>query len=215
MQDFFTLARTTASIPLELGPSTDMPSTNNVDRMNTSSLVTRHKRSNSELNVDGLALLASTAIAEWDHNGQHNHRHKPLGLNEMKWLEKFNQLKEFYHQHGHAKVPSSYGGDNSLCSWVHHQRHHCKIEKRRKMLKAIGFVFNDPKARVTYREIQEQHKWQEKYNELKQYHQTHGHTKVPRSYNLPLHQWMQNQRNRCTKESRIKLLKEIGLVCLS
>ena len=118
MQDVFTMARTNASIPLEPGRPTEISSTNNVDRMTNASLVVRRKRTNSDLSVDGLALLASTAIAEWDQNGQHNHRRKPLELSEMKWLEKFNRLKEFYHQHGHAKVPHSYGGDRSLCSWV-------------------------------------------------------------------------------------------------
>ena len=91
------MARTTASTPLEPGPSTEMSSTNNVDRMTKASLMTRSKRSNSELSVDGLALLASTVIAEWDRNGQHDHWRKPLEPSEMStasqkdlWLEKYN-----------------------------------------------------------------------------------------------------------------------------
>ena len=83
MQDVFTIARKTASSPLGLGPSTDMPSTNNVHRMTKDSLVAQCKRSNSELSVDGLALLASTAIADWGQNGQHNHRCKMLELSKV------------------------------------------------------------------------------------------------------------------------------------
>ena len=69
-QEVFTMARTTASTPLEPGPSTEFSSTNNVDRMTKASLVARSKRLNSELSVDDLALLASTVIVEWDRNGQ-------------------------------------------------------------------------------------------------------------------------------------------------
>ena len=64
MQHVFAMARTTASTPLELGLPTDMPSANNVDRMTKASLVSQYKRSNSELSVDSLALLASTVIVE-------------------------------------------------------------------------------------------------------------------------------------------------------
>ena len=61
--------------------------------------------------------------------------------------------------------------------------------------------------------ITSERNWQEKYNELKQHHQTHGHIKMLRSHNLPLANWIQNQRCRCTKEHRINLLKEIGFFC--
>jgi len=57
MQEVFKMARMSAATPLEPVSSTDMPSTNNVDRC---------KRSNSELSVDYLAMLASIVIAEWD-----------------------------------------------------------------------------------------------------------------------------------------------------
>ena len=51
------MARATASTPLEPGPSTEISSTNNVDNMTKASLVDRNKRSNSDISVDGLALL--------------------------------------------------------------------------------------------------------------------------------------------------------------
>ena len=102
MQDVFAMARTTVSTPLEQDPSTEMSFTNNFDRMTKASLVARNKRSNSELSIDGLALLASTVVAWWDQNGPHYHRRKMLELTEMsivsmedRWLEKYNQLKGF------------------------------------------------------------------------------------------------------------------------
>ena len=107
-----------------------MSSTNNVDRMTKASLVPLSKRSNSELSVDGLALLASTVIAEWDRNGQQNRilltiaRRKMLELSKMsivsredRWLEKYNQLKEFYQRHGFVPVTSSNCEDKSLAHW--------------------------------------------------------------------------------------------------
>ena len=85
-------------------------------------------------------------IAEWDCNGQHNHRHKTLELSETsitswenQWLEKHNKLTEFYNSHGHTQVTFSNCGDESLAHWVHAQRRCCKIENRIKLRSAIYF----------------------------------------------------------------------------
>ena len=83
MDEAFTMTRTTSSNALELGPHIEMPSTNS-DHLKKSPEVVRHKRSDSELNVDRLALLASTVIAEWDYVGQHNYQRKKSALKEMR-----------------------------------------------------------------------------------------------------------------------------------
>jgi len=194
------MAKKTASTPLEPGPSTDMPSTstNNVDR---------RKRSNSELSVDDLALLASTVIAEWDHNGQHIHRRKmSYTSQECRWLEKYSQLKELHEKHGHAPVTYSNYADKSLVCWVNTQRRCCCIESRMKLLNAIGFVWSPSEALEDL--------WLEKYYQLKDFYQRYGHAQVTYSNcadNL-LVEWAYNQRKRCSTEKRKEMLKLIGFV---
>ena len=145
MQDVFTMARENASIPPEPGRSTE--STNNVDRMTNASLVVRRKRTNSDISVDGLALLASTAIAEWDQNGQHNHQRKMLELSETsiaprdhQWLEKHNQSEECCQKHARAPMSHSNSSDESLVLWVTTLRRGCEIKSRSKPLNAVGFA---------------------------------------------------------------------------
>ena len=67
------------------------------------------------------------------------------GVQEDQWLEKHNQLKEFYQKHGHTRVTYS-NADKSLVLWVKTQRCCCKMEKRRKMLDLIEFVWPSPKS---------------------------------------------------------------------
>ena len=198
------MARISAATPLEPVPSTNMPSTNNVDRC---------KRSNSELSVDGLALLASTVIAEWDSNGQHDHRRKMLELSEMciasredQWLEKYNQLKELYQKHGRAPVTYSNCTDKSLVAWVKTQRQSCKVESRIKLLKSIGFVFSASDG--------PEDQWLEKYNELREFYQKHGHTQVTLSNysDKSLTRWVQTQRRCCKMEKRRKMLDLIEFI---
>ena len=157
------MARTTASTPLEAGPYTKMSSTNNVDRMTKASLVTRSKRSNSELIVDGLALLAHTVVEEWDHNSQQNHRRKMSNaLWEVRWLEKYNQLKEFYQKHGRVPVTSFNRADKSLAHWVKTQRRCCKMESRIELLNAVGYVWCPSES--------SEDRWLKKYNKLKHFY---------------------------------------------
>ena len=60
---------------------------------------------------------------------------------EDQWLEKYNQLKEFYQKHGHTQVTYSKCSDESLVRWVRNQRRCCKMESRTKLLNAVGFVW--------------------------------------------------------------------------
>jgi len=197
----------------QFSPSTEISSVNNVGRITKTSLMPRRKRSNSELSVDSQAPLASTAIAKWDHNGQHSHSHRRKMSNtsrEDRWLEKYNQLKEFYQKHGRIPVTYFNRAPKSLAYWVNKQRHCCKMESRIKLLNAIGFVWIASEAL----EDQQEDRWLEKYNQLKRFYQKHGHTQVPSSADgdNSLYKWVFNQHQRCKIMSRIKLLKSIGFV---
>ena len=65
----------------------------------------------------------------------------PSKVKEDQWLQKFNQLKEFYNANGHTRVMRS-NADKSLTSWVRRQRYCCRIESRRKMLDSIEFIWH-------------------------------------------------------------------------
>ena len=127
-------------------------------------------------------LLTSTTIEEWDKNYQRNDRQKTLKQKlqneidivsqEDQWLEKYNQLIEFYQKQGHTQVNHSNSADKSLVYWVGTQRKSCNNEKRRKMLNSIGFVFSASKERDRHKTLKQnemnivahEDRWLEKYN---------------------------------------------------
>jgi len=122
------------------------------------------------------------------------------------WLEKFNDLKDFYKRNGHAQVAKSNCSDKSLVKWVHDQRHHCKIDERIKLLDSIEFVWSP----LGFQEEQ----WLENFNELKDFYKTNGHAKVTEANctDKTLVEWVKTQRKRCVIEKRIKLLDSIEFI---
>ena len=123
---------------------------------------------------------------------------------EDRWLEKYDQLKVFYQKHGHTRVTSSNCIDKSLVVWVGEQIRSCSMEDRIKLLKSIGFVFSASQ--------QSEDRWQEKYGQLKEFYQKHGHIRVTYSYgaNNSICKWVTNQRRDCKIENRKKLLNDVG-----
>ncbi|QNI87586.1 DEAD/DEAH box helicase [Synechococcus sp. ROS8604] len=124
---------------------------------------------------------------------------------ENKWQEKYQQLKQYIQDNGHSLVPKR---DPILGIWVLVQRQQNTLgklsEEHIKLLNAVGFIW-DPL----------EHKWQEKYQQLKQYIQDNGHSLVPKRDPI-LGLWVytqrqQNNRNKLSKE-RIQLLDEIRFI---
>merc|ERR1712151_1232330 len=129
---------------------------------------------------------------------------------EARWLEKFQQLQEFYNKHGHSRVTKSNCNDESLIKFTQRQRTHCKKESRRKMLDSVEYSWS-----ITHK-YKPQQEWLEMFNKLKEYKEIHGHTRVTR-YNLKsdtsLAYWVarqrKKQRHNCLIEERVKLLDSI------
>merc|ERR1712151_969840 len=144
-------------------------------------------------------------------------------VNNRSWLESYNKLKIFKQSNGHCRV-TRYRDDPQLGRWVKNQRDKYRIFREGKkspltpdrieLLEAINFDWS--MADVNNRE------WEDKFNQLKAYKESFGHTRVPRRYNNDdgLGAWVKNQRDkhrlfREGKKSpltpeRIKLLDEIG-----
>ena len=121
-----------------------------------------------------------------------------------KWDEKYQQLVDFKSTHGHCLVPHNWIHNPSLAQWVKRQRYQYVLkhktwgrcseskrvstltDKRQELLESIGFVWSPHDAM-----------WEEKYHELMDYKQVHGHCNVPTNYpqNRSLSSWVRGQRH--------------------
>lgn len=156
-----------------------------------------------------------------------------LGFNftvhDDKWMEHYEQLKEYKVKHGDCLVPTHYADNPRLGRWTHTQRHQrrqqvkgkrsCITEERIALLDEIGFqwevrpAFQNPRAT-----------WQQRYDELRIFHSKNGHFCMSSSHDDPLlHAWAIEQRTRLRNiaikgqdssrrmgPDRIELLSRIG-----
>lgn len=127
-----------------------------------------------------------------------------------KWQEGFEKLKQFKEKHGHCEV-GLMSGEDDLLSWVRQQRSlkaHGKLDaERQAQLNAFGFswVFemND-------------HRWDEMYQRLKNYHAQHGNADVPHRWkeDMKLAAWVGAQRQKRKKAlmsgEQVHLLDDLG-----
>lgn len=105
------------------------------------------------------------------------------------WDQRFEELRKYKLTHGTCNIPKSYNG---LGEWVCTQRYKKTKEKRGERttltkaqeakLDSIGFVWDVPDWM-----------WNEKFKELKEFRQIHGHTNVPLREG-ELGEWVKNQR---------------------
>ena len=81
---------------------------------------------------------------EWSRKGKDLHQI----VHDEKWFAKFVQLKDFYQQHGHFKVPSKNSPGKVLGKWVADQRYRYKqgklSQKRVDLLNSIDFEWYPP-----------------------------------------------------------------------
>ena len=147
---------------------------------------------------------------------------------EQKWSFMFSLLREYQLEHGHTRVlvRDTYKGDTKkLAIWVRNQ------QKRLPSLAAAGNpVYKERKRRLDALDFAwvnvDSNNWEVMFTELKQFHEEHGHHKVPRGYKdevLPenLCNWVTTQRRTILEEieegneiasCRKKRLDELGFV---
>ena len=109
-----------------------------------------------------------------------------------KWNQKYEELCVFREEEGHCNVPYTH---EALIHWVKRQRYQYKLkmegrpstmtDERMEKLEKVGFVW-DAHASI----------WHERLQELKAYHQIHGHCNVPSKFasNPKLAVWAKCQR---------------------
>jgi hypothetical protein len=117
-------------------------------------------------------------------------------VNDMKWKQRFKELKEFQKQLKHCNVPVHYKQNRPLGIWVNNQRLQYKggvlSSERIKKLEDMGFAWSSQLA---------DQQWQERFEELQDFHGTYGHVNVPEKYdvNQALAYWVTSQRKQHKK----------------
>jgi hypothetical protein len=134
---------------------------------------------------------------------------------DKQWNMNYEHLVEFKRKYGHCMVPSKYEQDESLGSWVGHQRHrHAKNKlrpDRTRILNEIGFVWAVERISNTNDKL-----WHQQHEQLVEFKRENGHCMVPTYYkqDKSLKEWVTTQRsnhgNNKIRPDRRKLLDELG-----
>eukprot|EP00526_Cylindrotheca_closterium_P017501 CAMPEP_0113639580 /NCGR_PEP_ID=MMETSP0017_2-20120614/20766_1 /TAXON_ID=2856 /ORGANISM="Cylindrotheca closterium" /LENGTH=313 /DNA_ID=CAMNT_0000550805 /DNA_START=261 /DNA_END=1202 /DNA_ORIENTATION=- /assembly_acc=CAM_ASM_000147 len=139
------------------------------------------------------------------------------------WNYRYQELVQFKKENNHCSVPLHYPKNSSLAHWVKRQRHQYRMKKenkhstltdqRQEMLESLGFIWDSHAAA-----------WDERWNQLSQFRDEHGHSRVPKNYppNPPLAIWVKCQRRQfklfsqgkhCNMNiERIRMLKALDFV---
>eukprot|EP00526_Cylindrotheca_closterium_P002446 CAMPEP_0113628182 /NCGR_PEP_ID=MMETSP0017_2-20120614/14602_1 /TAXON_ID=2856 /ORGANISM="Cylindrotheca closterium" /LENGTH=919 /DNA_ID=CAMNT_0000538477 /DNA_START=80 /DNA_END=2839 /DNA_ORIENTATION=+ /assembly_acc=CAM_ASM_000147 len=154
------------------------------------------------------------------------------------WNERLQELKDFKDAHGHFNVPGNVEEYKALFSWLKNNQfaykkfrrgENCRnmTTERVKQLREIGFRFNDNPIRKCKSAFNapkcRKERWNQRVQELKEFHDVHGHFDVPLNVGRykPLANWMVYNRNeysnlrkgvksgRLTSERLVQLM-EIG-----
>jgi hypothetical protein len=111
------------------------------------------------------------------------------------WNARFDDLLGFHQQYGHCHVPLKYVKNLSLSHWIKRQRyqyrmkatgkHSTMTDERQAALEMVDFVWDSHAAG-----------WEEKWEELRDFKETHGHCNVPKTFrpNQQLAVWVKCQR---------------------
>jgi len=143
------------------------------------------------------------------------------------WVERYSQLEDYHTKYGDCLVPVIYPQNPSLASWVKEQREQYKIFQQNKTSK------NKAKIELTGERIYMlekldfdwdpcQSSWMDRFQELVQYHKTHGNINVPKGQGYSkLAEWLVKQRAQYKRfkeqrpsnisHERIHMLEELGM----
>lgn len=104
-----------------------------------------------------------------------------------RWEARLRELQEFREERGHCDVPRKHPG--GLGHWVEHQRRggkegnpHRNAEQTQK-LEELGFRWDAERC-----------SWVERFQQLQEFKEEHGHCNVPQKHPGGLGQWVMNQR---------------------
>jgi len=114
--------------------------------------------------------------------------------NELRWYYHYAELKKFYDQFGHTRVPAKKGEYKSLGIWVLRQRRDEQVlpAKSKKLLNELGFEWS---ADIHHHKEQQ---WKAMFLKLEAFYKMNGHSNVSDGYRLDekLGRWVSTVRSR-------------------
>jgi hypothetical protein len=110
------------------------------------------------------------------------------------WSDRYDELVDFFKNHGHCRVPRNRKRFAPLASWVKRQRYQYKLRQEGKpsfltdervaVLDKLGFVWDSHNS-----------VWDQRFEELRIFAQRYGHVNVPYNFsNAQLASWVKAQR---------------------
>jgi hypothetical protein len=107
------------------------------------------------------------------------------------WNLRYGELVRFWEVYQHANVPTNWGDNPDLATWVSHQRLRYKGKVGKKPLRKVQL---DLLAKVNFRWSPKDEVWWDNYAQLKSFKERYGHFKV----SCPkLRRWKTYVRSRC------------------
>jgi len=149
----------------------------------------------STMELKGVALSESVAAAS-----QPNKKRRFTKTQEMQWQIRLEELQGFSQIHGHCRVPKPYPQNPSLGGWVNNMRTEFRKRKEGQQasmtaerivaLNNLGFDW------VVDHRLFCDDVWKLRLEELREFHQTNGHCRVPFKYppNPSLGHWVSDMR---------------------
>lgn len=117
-------------------------------------------------------------------------------IRDYMWEEKYQELLDFYYEHGHVNVPQRY--PSGLGRWIYKQRSDYAARQRGEstqlttermvQLSSLGMVWDIP-----------QESWDESYRQLVEFKANHGHTNVAINVEDHFSVWVHSQRREYKK----------------
>jgi hypothetical protein len=141
------------------------------------------------LRADRTARLDALGL-EWEMTKRPAHEYEYI---EERWERMFDQLVAHRAKHGHCEVPVQWPENQSLSSWVQHQRRYHQDGQmpaaRARRLEQLGFTWKSKKPHLV-------RQWEERFAELVAFQRRHGHLRVTHRNEISdgLTEWRDNQR---------------------
>jgi hypothetical protein len=155
-------------------------------------------------------------------------RLKALGLDKKmssplnpRWERCYLKLMEFRRRFGHCHVPAEWAEDINMGRWVvkmrRRQRSGRMSAEMERRLNEVGFVWDALRKRESEQDVL----WTKWLTKLQQFHEKHGHWRVPTNQRRfhSLRVWLDNQRisihNGWLPQERIRRMEEAGVPLVS
>ena len=129
---------------------------------------------------------------------------KDLSKHDERWMERYEELRAFFIEHGHCRVPK----DAALYAWVQGQKNKLKVYQQEGgrpdgRRNSRGGGMSEMRAKLLMevelmKPVGNRVNWDDNYRRLKQLYQEHGgvlvYTKLPK-LNKEIHEWVNQQRS--------------------